>query len=210
MQSTSCFLRPACLVLAALLPIFATLDAHAQRRSNTRGIFLNAHLNATSISYDEDEFPNEDNTDAGGGLGVEIGYGVSPLVTIYLGLNGSAMETDDPDVDSYSLTHVDLGVLLNIGAGRSRAVPYVDLALTGRQVTFDFPNGNLEFRGAGVTLGGGLKYFLSPVLALDGGLGVTLGTFSEAESGIVTVQINDVSAVSARLAFGLSWYPMRR
>lgn len=209
MQPPTRAFRAAGLLLASLLLLFIAAEAHAQRGSNTQGIYLNVHLNGTSISYDEDEFFLQDDSHSGGGGGIEIGYGVTRLVTLYLGLNGSSISTDAVE-DAYTLAHVDLGAQFNFGAGRNRAVPYADVALTARQATIGLVGDDLEIRGGGITLGGGLRYYLSRVLALDGGLALTFGTFSEIERGRVTIEIDDFSAVSARLAVGLSWYPMRR
>lgn len=210
MQSSARLLTLASTLCAALLLLFTAADAQAQRHSNTRGFFLNVHLNGTSISYDEERFPNRDNTDSGGGAGLKVGYGISPLVTFYLGLNGSSMQPEGDDSQSYTLAHVDLGAQFNFGAGRNRAVPYAELALTARQATVTAGPIDLEIRGGGITAGGGLKYFLSPMLALDGGLNFTFGTFTEVEVGAFREDIQDIGAVSARLAVGLSWYPSRR
>lgn len=195
----------ACLV--ALLFVTAG-NAHAQR-SNTRGIYLNAHLNAVSVGYDESDF----DTQTGGGLGVGIGYGVSNLVTLFLGVDGSVMSNEDVE-DAFTLAHVDLGAQFNFGKPRSAARPYGVVAFTYREATFEFDNPNapeVEFSGGGVTLGGGLKYFLSRAVALDFGLAFTFGQFTDVTVGGVTATLPDeVNATSGRLAVGLSFFPSRR
>ncbi len=196
-------------LLAAFL-ILTAGSALAQRRSNTTGIFLNAHLNATGISYNLSDFDDEgDETDSGGGLGLQVGYGFSPLVTVYLAANGSGMKNDSDD--AYTLSHVDLGVRFNFGAGR-RTVPYANLAFGYRaaRVEVGRRGSEIEYSGGGLTLGGGVQYFLSPALALDGGLQVTLGTFTDVRVNNVIVEDRlDVESASVRLGFGLSWFPMR-
>ena len=207
MTRTFCF----SLALAATFVVLLFLTAgNAQaQRSNTRGIFLNAHLNAASIGYDDDEF----DTQTGGGLGVEFGYGVSNLVTLFVGVDGSVMSNEDVD-DAFTLAHVDLGAQFNFGKPRSPARPYGVIALTFRQATFEFDNPNapeVDFSGGGLTLGGGLKYFLARALALDVGLNLTFGEFTDVEVGGVTVNnVLDINATSGRLAVGLSWFPSRR
>lgn len=183
------------------------LPAQAQRRSNTTGLFLNAHLSGNSASYDFDNFDAfADESDSGGGLGVQIGYGFSPLVTLYLGINGAAMDSDDVE-DAYTLAHVDLGGQFNFQSGRSAAVPYATVALSARQVNFETDFGDVNFNGGGLTLGGGLKYFLSPKVALDVGLTGTFGTFTEIDFGDAAFDINEIDATSVRLALGLSFFP---
>jgi opacity protein-like surface antigen len=192
------------------LCLLVALPAQAQRRSNTTGLFLNAHLSANSINYNFEDFDAfEDESDTGGGLGLQIGYGFSPLVTLYLGLNGASMDSDDVE-DAYTLAHVDLGTQLNFQSGRSAAVPYGLIALSGRAVTFETNAGDITFSGGGVTLGGGLKYFLSPTFALDLGITGTFGPFTSIEAGGVSVEIDDINASSIRLGLGLSFFPSPR
>ena len=192
------------LTVALLLTAYT---AQAQR-SNTRGIFLNAHLTGTTMAFNDDAF----DTQSGGGAGIQIGYGVSRLVTLYLGVDGSSM-TNDHIEEGVTLAHVDLGVQLNFGRERSAARPYGTLAFTYREETFDFGGDivEIDFSGGGVTLGGGLKYFLSRLLALDVGLDLTFGKFSDVRVGGITAQnVLDLDATSGRFTVGISWFPSRR
>ena len=60
-------------------------------------------------------------------------------------------------------------------------------------------------------MGGGLKYFLSSPVALDVGVDLTFGTFSDVQSGGVVLQnVVDIDATSGRFSVGLSWYPSRQ
>lgn len=194
------------LVFVALFFLGTADRAHAQR-SNTRGVFLNLHLNGAGIGYNEDQIDPQ----SGGGLGFQVGYGVSRLVTLYLGIDGSVMSNDEVE-DAFGLAHVDLGTQLNFGLARSAARPYLNLAFTGRAATFDLgASDEVELSGGGVTLGGGLKYFFSRAVALDVGAAFTFGTFTDVRVG--SVQANDVldlEAASGRFLLGLSWYPSRR
>lgn len=208
MTRTSCFSFALAVSLVALL--FLTTDDVQAQRSNTRGLFLNAHLNATTIGYDQDDF----DTQTGGGLGVQFGYGVSNLVALFLGVDGSVMSNEDVE-DAFTLAHVDVGAQFNFGKPRSAARPYGVIALTFRQATFDLGEGNrafeVDFSGGGLTLGGGLKYFFSRAVALDVGLNLTFGEFTDVEVGGVTVQdALDLNATSGRFVVGLSWFPSRR
>jgi len=152
----------------------------------------------------------EDTSHSGGGGGIQIGYGFTPLITIYLGVNGSSMSTDDIE-DAYTLAHVELGSQFNFQSGRSALVPYGDIAFTFRQATIDFgSNAEVDINGGGITLGGGLKYFLSPKFALDLNLLGTFGTFTEVDFGGVAFDIDEVDATSVRLGLGLSFFPSPR
>ena len=122
-------------------------------------------------------------------------------------------EAVDNIEDGVTLAHVDLGVQLNFGTARSAARPYGTLAFTYREETFDFGGDNvkIDFSGGGVTLGGGLKYFLSRLVALDIGVDLTFGTFSDVRVGGVTARnVVDLDATSGRFTVGISWFPSRR
>lgn len=206
--------RPAILIRTLVLLLLFGLAggrAEAQRAPNTTGLFLNAHLNASLIGYDRADLRTLgiiDDSHAGGGIGVMVGYGFSPLVTLYVALNGSVIDSYELR-DPYTLAHVDLGLLFNF-VSRSRAVPYLTGGVTFRQASFDDNPGEIDFNGGGITLGGGLKYYASPQLALDVGLVGTFGNFTEVDVGRTTFDIDEVDAASARLMLGLSFYPTRR
>lgn len=198
--------------LFLLIPLVLVAGrAEAQRGPNTSGLFLNAHLSGTLIGYDENDLATLgviDDSHGGGGIGVMVGYGFSPLITLYLGLNGSVVDGNQLR-DEYILTHVDLGVLFNF-VSRSRTVPYLTGGVTFRQASFDDYPDDIDFNGGGITVGGGLKYYASRQVAVDVGLVGTLGTFTEVDVGRATFDINEIDAGSARLMLGLSFYPTRR
>ena len=126
----------------------------------------------------------------GRGLGAKLGFGFSPLLTAYLGLNNASMERDRGS----GLAYLDVGAQLNFRAGRAALVPYLDAALSG---TGDDTGAS----GIGVTAGGGLRYFVSPVLALDGGLFLNYSS--------VEVGGTEANVTGARLNLGISWFPFR-
>lgn len=195
------------LLLLAVLFI-GTADRASAQRSHTEGLFLNLHLNGAGIGYADDEFGSQ----SGGGLGGQIGYGVSRLVTIYLGVDFSAMSSENVE-NIFGLAHADLGVHLNFGDARSAARPYVNLAFNGRAAAFDLDDSagsEVELSGGGATLGGGLKYFLSRAVALDVGAAFTFGTFTDVTVGSVSASnAIDIDATSGRFMVGLSFYPTR-
>jgi hypothetical protein len=68
---------------------------------------------------------------------------------------------------------------------------------------------SIESRGAGVSLGGGVRYFFSPKLALDSGLRFTFGEFSEGRVG--NGSWNDMgeyatSSTTTRFNVGVSYF----
>ncbi len=176
-------------------------------KSNTERLFLQVTLDAQSVDYREDAFSE---TDSGGGLSLRAGWGVSPLVTLYAGVTGATIEGDTNGItnDSYSFGGGELGVRLNFRSGRS-LVPYADVALRGVAATED--DLDLEFRGGGITLGGGVAYYVTPAIAIDAGLHFGGGRFNEVQVGDLTADIDsdDFGYGEGRFSLGLSFYPLR-
>lgn len=178
-------------------------------RSHTQKLFLQAHLNGTGLSVDGNDAEN------GSGFGLKVGYGFSPLFTLYAGLDAASMNGAGGVDYGYGL--FDIGGQFNFRSGANALVPYLDVALTGQAAVFEDsgtvfgePGAEITFSGAGLTFGGGLKYFVSPVLALDGSLTATVGSFTTVEYDGVSVSDDEgIDANGARFSFGISWYPVR-
>ena len=180
----------------------------AAKPSNTTGLFVQTHFNGNGLTLGDADL------ERGGGFGLKLGYGIVPLVTLYAGLDVARMETEDHILEEmgkegYGLGHFDLGIQLNIGGERSALVPYLDAAFSGRTAALNSAyGGKLVYSGGGSSIGGGLKCFVSEVLALDGGVQMTFGGFDEVEVRGKERQI-DLDATTTRVNLGLSWYPFR-
>ncbi len=188
----------------ALLTLLAAVPALAQP-SNTQRLFLQASLDGQSLNYNEDDF---DDTDDGGGLSFRAGWSVSRVVTLYAGLAGSRIDGETNGVinDEYGWGGGEIGARFNLLPSR-RWVPYLDVALRGVAATED----DLEFRGGGITLGGGIAYFVSPTVALDAGLRLGGGGFSEVQLGDFSAEIDedDFGYGEGRFSLGVTFYPLR-
>lgn len=192
--------------------------ASPARAQGTRGFFLNGHLLWASLSG-ENRDTGEDFSDDGPGLGFRAGYGFSERIGGYVALEGASIFPDENagtlEDERFGLGMVELGARFNFPAGR-KIVPYAEAALAAHEVRFDFvgTTTDLRVRGGGLTLGGGLQYFLSRTLALDAGLDLTFGRFTEAEfdgpDADVSFDLEDTDATIARLNLGLSLWPSRR
>ena len=68
---------------------------------------------------------------------------------------------------------------------------------------------DLELAGGAVTFGGGFNYYVSPIVALGLNLKFSAGEFTEIEVDNVTIEDVEIEAVSTRLNFGITIYPMR-
>lgn len=198
--------------LSTLVLLVAPL-ASAQRggapstASNTEGLFLQLALDAQSLNYNEDNFQD---TDDGGGLSLRVGYGFSPLFTLYGGLSGATVDGETNGVinNDYTFAAGEIGARFNFRRGRALR-PYLDVALRGATASDD--ESDLEFRGGGVAFGGGLAYFVSPTVALDGALRIGGGGFDEVDFGRLSADIDadDFGYGEGRLSLGLTVYPLR-
>ena len=198
-------MRLAFLLVTALL---AAPLASAQRgASTTEGLFLQLALDGQALTYDRDDV---DDTDNGGGLALRVGYGFSPLFTLYGGVSGATVDGEANGVigNEYTFGAGEIGARFSFNRGRALR-PYLDVALRG--VTASDDESDLEFRGGGVALGGGLAYFVSPTVAIDGALRIGGGGFNEVDFGRVSVEVDedDFGYGEGRLSLGVTVYPMR-
>lgn len=165
-------------------------------------VFVNAHLSGTAMGFKEVEI----GTQMGAGLGVLLGYDFTPKLAGFMGLNGSFVSSSDLGRTPL-LTHFDLGVQFAIGKMETM-MPYGTVAYSRWWNTVDQGYGRLKTRGGGMTLGGGIKYPLSPLLDIDLGFVATFGGFSRATLDGLSREV-DLDATAARLTAGVIWYPWR-
>jgi opacity protein-like surface antigen len=201
----------ALVLLAAVLPAFTpagTTGVQAQL-STTRGFNLGVYLEGAQISV-EGEDPS-----GGGGLGLRAGYGVNRIITLFLNIDGTAIEVDDPANPSgdWQMAHFDLGARFHFANTLRRWVPYLEAAISGRAVSLDDARlgseqvGKLTFSGSALTIGGGLSIYLKEALALDIELLGSGGTFNQIDVGAISVSNLDLDATSGRFKVGLIWWP---
>ena len=188
------------------LVVAAPLAAQPFGPSNTEGLFVQLALDGQSLDYSDD---NIDNADGGGGLALRLGYGFSPVFTLYGGLSGAGIDGGDNPVagGDYAFAASEIGARFHFNRG-SDLRPYLDLALRG--VVADLEDRNAEFRGGGFALGGGLAYYVSPTVALDAALRVGGGTFTDLDLGLISLGLgDDVGYGEGRLSVGVTAYPFR-
>lgn len=212
MLTSSFFSRIASVLLVAVIAGGAfALPATAQRsdapeRSNTERLFLQVTLDGQALEYDRDAFADAE----GGGLSLRAGWGVSRLVTLYIGVSGARVDSESGGVlnDEYDWGSGEIGARFNFRSGRA-FVPYADVALQG--VTARDDDLDLEFSGGGLVLGGGVSYFLSRSVALDAGLRFGGGEFNEVKLGRLSSEIDDdnFNYGAGRFSLGLTFYPLR-
>jgi hypothetical protein len=193
----------AALALLVALPARAQLDAP----SKTKGVSVGLTLQGTSFDTDGD-----DDIDAftGGGLGLDLAYGFSSGLALFLDVQAGNLESDDAPDDELGGTAVlvDLGARMNFGGGRRSLVPYLEAAFTGIALEGDDAlDVDLLLSGGGVTIGGGVQYFVRRNLSLNAGLRITNGALTEVEIDGDSEDIDDQYFTTSRLIVGATWHP---
>lgn len=192
------------LIAFFILPIVSTVQA---QDSNTRKLFFETSIDGQTLSYRDDGF---DSADRGGGFSFRVGWGISDLATLYIGVNGSRLDGINNGVidQEYEFGAFEIGSRFNFRTGEA-LVPFADVALRG--VASQLTEVDLEFLGGGLMLGGGASYFVSPAIALTAGLRVGFGQFNEIKLGGISAELNnsDFGYGEVRYSFGVIFYPLK-
>jgi hypothetical protein len=215
-------MRTFSLLLCSLLLVGTISAAQAQGTGSdesaspayTKGLFLHGRLGGHGLTLDGTE------VSSGRGIGAKLGYGFSPILTLYLGLDIAGMDVaNNTSLDgtatnrsiasnTYALALIDLGFQLNFLSKSGPLVPYVDGALTGVGAGYETGAGTAVYSGSGVSLGGGLKYFVTPSVALDGGARFLFGDYQQLEVDRQDLDV-ELDVVSAQLHAGITVYLFR-
>ena len=195
---------------AAMLAIAAGMAATplAAQRSTTRGFSVGAHLQAASLTVEDDE------PAGGGGLGARVGYGFNRNFTGYLEVDGIVFDVDNPELEGeWAMGHADLGLRYSFANSLRRWVPFVEAAVGGRAVSVEDATsdgedaGTVKFSGGALSVGGGIAYFVSETFAVESLVKFTGGKFEQVEVGDVAVRNLDIDASSFRFKLGMAWWP---
>jgi hypothetical protein len=204
MRSTMAF-RAA--LLAAIAVGTATAPAFAQR-STTRGFTLGVHLQAASLTVEDDD------PAGGGGAGLRAGYGFNRNFTGYIEADGITFDVDNPDFGGeWTMGHLDLGLRYNFANSLNRWIPFLEAAVGGRAVRLENATvdgdsaGELNFSGGALSIGGGIGFFATEKLAIETLVKFSGGTFEQIEVGNVAVNNLDIEASSFRFKLGVAWWP---
>lgn len=181
--------------------------AGSQSVSTTRGFM--GSLNAMGTRYSD----SDDDSAGGAGLGLTLGYGFSPAVTLYVQLSGTSSSDLVSDIDEIGeittgearIGSAGVGGRFHIGGGRRKLVPFIGAGASYQTLSLEFNEnaggGSDEYSGPGGTLAGGLLYFVSPALALNGGLHVLFSSLTSDQAD------RTISATTVSFGAGVSWTP---
>jgi hypothetical protein len=158
--------------------------------------------------------PDDIKTSMGLGGGVQVGYLISRRLTAYAGFEVAKQPIDVLDfTGNFGLTHLEAGARLSFPVQKSKLLPYLGAWVGRRSMssTVDLDDGteaDLSVSGMAIGANGGLQYFVSRNVALDGGVSVGFGkmnTFKVAGQKQAVPTFNN--STTTRLQFGANWYP---
>jgi hypothetical protein len=190
------------------LGFISTTPVMAQK-STTRGLHLGVHLQAASLQVQEAD------PASGGGLGVRVGYGINRFVTLYAEADGIQVEAGDPERLSgdWGMAHAELGARVHFANSLRGWVPYVGVALGSRVVSVDNAQalnqdvGTVDFNGGAFSFGFGVYAYFTETVALEAGVKVSSGEFTEIDIGPYSIEGLDIDAQSTRFKVGVVWWP---
>ena len=208
------------IILAVLATSFGLAgSAQAQRHQpvvqhpSSRWV-LNGHSTMAMGANVEDAF-NQIKTSSGLGAGFEVGYRITPRLLAYAGLDINKQPVDIDGLDGdLGLTHLEAGARLSFPIQRSKFMPYVGAWVGRRSLSTtldDFDTGtsaDLTMSGMAAGASGGVQMFVSPKLALDGGLSIGMGKMSDIKYDHQTQPTQSLqNTTTTRIRFGANWYP---
>ena len=206
-------------VFAASVGLTVTAQAQRQRPHpvslpSSRWV-INGHTTAalgTGVGDNEGTL----NTSTGLGAGIEVGYRVTPRLLTYAGVDIAKQAINEVGLDGdFGLTHLEAGARLSFPIKSSKMLPYLGAWIGRRSLSTtvdNFDTGvstDLSFSGLSIGGSGGMQVFVSPKLALDGGLSVGVGKLGnvkvdgERQDGGGSLH----NTTTTRLRFGANWYP---
>ncbi|PHI20540.1 hypothetical protein CEQ90_07245 [Lewinellaceae bacterium SD302] len=190
-----------------LLTLLSSITLAAQVYPTTRGLFLNLHVGAASVAYDD----VNDESAGGGGVGLRAGYGITPTTTLYLGIAGYNISGNSNTIflEDYPVGIFEIGSRFHFGKKVKPLMFYLDVALQGVRATpFDEP-AEVTLNGGGLAVAPGLMYFFTDRLAIDAQLRLGGGRINEFESGNLSVDVSDenFNYGLSRLTVGMTFFP---
>jgi hypothetical protein len=203
-------------VFAATLGLAGSAQAqHSPKPVKLSSRFvLNGHSTAALGTSVGDDFSSID-THSGLGAGVEVGYRITPRLLAYAGVDIAKQGINEVGLDGdFGLTHIEAGARLSFPITGSKLMPYVGGWVGRRSLTThvdDFETGvssDLSLSGLGGGASGGVQYFVSPSLALDGGVSLGIGKMGNVKvDGHKEDWGTPNNTTTTRIRFGANWYP---
>ena len=206
------------ILLAVLITsLGATATAQAQRPGAVQPparLMIGGHSVAALGTSVGTGAPDDIKTSTGLGGGVQVGYLISHRLMAYAGFDVAKQPIDVFGFEGdFGLTHLEAGARLSFPIRKSKLLPYVGGWVGHRSMnsTVDLVDGtqaDISVSGMAVGANGGVQYFVSPKVALDGGLSIGIGKMENYKfAGQQQPVPSFNNTTTTRLQFGANWYP---
>jgi len=190
------------------------------RDDRPSGFMLNVHsvgVPGLAIGGGEGQGQNGTfNTSFGAGAGVTLGWGFNSIFSAFTTLDVAKQNTAPTDAPqgSWGLAHMELGGRANLPLGSLATIPYVTASFGGRslaaQATFeDGEKTDVSLSGHYFGLGAGIEHAFSRTMAVDAGVDVGFGKFSQVKVGGDETTDDVDPTRSIRMRLGVTWRPKR-
>lgn len=175
-------------------------------KSTAQGFSGQIHLGSgqwTSEDLDVD-------AESGFNFGVKIGYGFSELIEAFIRYDFGKLVPEYDGFSNYSYNHLDIGARFNLGSTTKPWRPFLQAAATyisTNQEAVDYYGYivDLDMKGYGISVGGGVKYHITLEFAGIIGMDYTFGSMSEIE--VAGIEYDDTfDANSLRLYLGGTYF----
>lgn len=181
-----------CLIFACFALLVAGQVAHAQI-----GFHGGVRAAYTSISWDDTSFDDENDKGNGPGVGLSIGYGFNPLLTMMVSLSSHTLNGGDAN------THY-AEIVSRFHLGQKTVQPYLEAGVMGS--IFRFDDIDVRFSGPGVSLGAGLRLAFSDKVGMELGIRPARSRYDKIKSGRQSADIDAIKTWQMRSYVGLSVY----
>ncbi len=198
-------MRQMILVILTLATVTSTSVAQAPN-----GFMVNVHAFATpGFSIKGPDIAGAIKTSLGPGIGAQVGYAFNDRYMVFANFDIARVGATAGQTGHWGFGMLELGGRMSFPTANRRLSPYVAAAVGGRGLGAEVEGTgeDITFDGIAFSGGGGLTYALSPSLALDGGVMMSLGKLGNYEDPFQQGDLSVDNTLTTRIRFGLNWRP---
>ena len=187
-------------------------------RSITNGFMVGlsgGFVTGTTVTGEGQYEGTEVKTTWGSGVGLHGGYGYTPRLLLLASIDRSSHSSDNAQIaGDITVYHYDFGARYQFHRRNVRYVPYVSLAVGGKQFkTRSFIDTTGVVRRAtlnarAIIPGGGMQLFFTDDFALDANVVVSIGSAHRIDiRGVQRSSMKSSGGLTTRLRVGVNWFP---
>lgn len=188
-------------------------------RTITSGIMVGlsgGFVPGTTVTGEGQFEGTEVKTTWGSGVGLHAGYGYTPRLLFLASIDRSSHSSDNAQVaGDITVYHYDFGARYHFHRSDVRYVPYVSLAVGGKQFKtrsfIDNTSGGAHratLNARAIIPGGGMQLFFTEDFALDANVVVSIGSAHRIDiQGVQRSSMKSSGGLTTRLRVGVNWYP---